>query len=191
MTDTWRTKILKRRAGFVAAAIASTAPACDKDKPQDGSAAPSASAELGERPTPCLRPMIGPASSSTFEPGKDYPFQVDRGGTPVASGSVRVTVEGGNVPHAAHVGAGRHMQARLRSCFLEAADRKESPEGELTITLELKSDGTVAKSTADAKGSITEQVRDCAAEQAGKVGFNPVEGGGTAKVLVHLTLAKP
>jgi hypothetical protein len=159
MTDSWRTKILQRRAGFVAAAIASTAPACDKDKPQDGSVAPSASTELGERPTPCLRPMIGPASSSTFEAGKDYPFQVDRGGATVASGSVKITIEGANVPHAAQVGAGRHMQARLRSCFLDAADRKESPEGELTITLELKSDGTVAKSTAVAKGSIIDGCR--------------------------------
>jgi len=190
----WKLEILARRATYCAAALATAGSAgCDKDKEPlvclkiGGEQSSRASGEEGSmgQPVLCLRATVGPSSSASLD--QPYPLVVKAEGVDL-EGTILAKLDGPNVPHAAHVATGAHMRARTRTCFLEAVRKGTKVEGTVDVTLEVGADGSVTKATTS--GTLDQTLRDCIAEGAKKVGFNPVEGGATSKVIVQMSFPK-
>jgi hypothetical protein len=188
----WKLEILTRRATYCAAALATAgAVGCDKaDKPASMclSVAPTEQGDVDVLPMLCLSGSIGPASSKS-PPTLDrpYPFVVKATGVDL-EGTILAKVDGPTVPHAAHVATGAHMRVRARTCFIEAVRKGTKVEGTVDVTLEVGADGSVTKATTS--GTLDQALRDCIAEGAKKVGFNPVEGGAASKVIVQMSFPK-
>lgn len=204
-SSSWKLEILARRATFCAMALAGTGTAttaCDKDgekgEPTEqvdpleclsmrGSTRPKGEEGSMGRPQPCLRGVLAPASA-TAKLDHDYPFSIKDKGKIVAKGTILARVEGPDVPHAAEIATGSHIQARIRPCFLDAANKGTKIEGEAELTLEVSPQGDVEK--VSTSGTLDPSLRACLAEKVENLGFHPVEGGGRGKVIVALFFSK-
>ncbi len=183
----WKLEILARRATFCAMAVAGgAAGGCDKDETHVVPPSPSPSATpppASSDPQPCLRPILGPAASTTIELGQKVPFVLKRGGEEAVRGTVLAKVEGPDIPHAATIATGAHLRNRTRACFLDAAG-SGGVKGTLMLVLEVGPDGSVTK--ASAAGSIAKELRSCVATKAEKLGFHPPDGNEPSKVIVEM-----
>lgn len=199
----WKSKILARRASFLAAALAGVgvaASGCDKDKPTVVDAEPQPCLSAREAPPsfdadalphPCLSPRFAaPSPTNDLVLDTDYPLVIRAGADPIVEGTVRVKVVGAPVPRAANVAAGPLMQARIRSCLIDATKDDKKISGSIELTLELGSDGRITKSSATSAGDCSEELRKCIVRNTRGLGFHDLGEGKTSNVIVTLTFPK-
>jgi len=180
----WKSKILTRRARFLAVAAAAGAvsgPGC-KHK-----------LEVVEiEATTCLSVAgkVAPVGEEGVMVPRDTSFKVQRGDDTVLNGYVSITKEGAvSVVRARQLSS--NMLAQTQPCILAAAEQGDGTQGTLDVEYGVGTDGQVTDVTAKSTGEIDEKLRDCIVVQSRALTF-PVQGVAKRSVtVIRWSLKKP
>ena len=180
----WKSKILNRRARFLAVAAAAGAvsgPGC-KHK-----------LEVVEmEATTCLSVAgyVAPVGEEGVRVPRETSFKVQRGDDTVLDGNVAVAKEGA-VPVVRARQLASDMLAQTKPCILAAVERGDGALGTLDVEYGVGADGKVTDVTVGSAGEVGEKLRDCVVVQSRALTFPVRDVAKRSVTVIRWSLKKP
>jgi hypothetical protein len=182
--EDWRSRILTRRAGFLALAVAAggaAAPGC-KDKPEvvEIEAMTCLSVAGGRKPR---------GEEGSIVP-QETSFKIQRGNETLLDGRIAVTTLG-NVRVVSASRLCSSLLAQTKPCILESIGKGDDPSGTFDVEFGVGPDGRVTDAKVTGPGGISETLGDCVVLKSRELIF-PVENATERSVTaMRWSLKKP
>ncbi len=180
----WKSKILARRAHFLAVAAAAGAastPGCEHKL------------EVVEvEATTCLSVAgpVRPVGEEGVRIPRETSFKVQRGDDSLLDGEITVAKEGA-VPLGRMRQLSANMLAQTKPCILEAVQRGDGSMGTLDVEYGVGTDGHVTDVTVASTGEIGEALRDCVVVRSKALAFPVRDGAKRSVTVIRWSLKKP